>query len=65
MMYERYNMYMLRIPYIPHRRKIGGMPVRERDVCPGCGKTLVNLYFKDGQWRCKQCMEKAGERDES
>lgn len=52
--YEEYKM-----PYFRprKRRSINGMPVRERETCPDCGKKLVNLYFKGGEWKCKKCWE--------
>lgn len=32
--------------------------VRHREICPCCGKTLVNLYYKRREWKCKECWGK-------
>ncbi len=34
-------------------------PVKHRETCPCCAKTLVNLYWRDGAWRCRECWEKS------
>ena len=33
-------------------------PVVHHETCPCCGRKLVNLYLKDGQWQCKACWDK-------
>lgn len=32
--------------------------IQHREICPCCGKTLVNLYYKCGEWKCKECWGK-------
>ena len=34
-------------------------PVMHRETCPCCGKTLVNLYWRNSSWRCLECWEKS------
>ena len=33
--------------------------VIHRETCPCCGKALVNLYRRNGSWRCSECWEKS------
>lgn len=37
-----------------------GKPVRHQQVCPECGRVLVNTYLRDGTWKCKRCWDKEG-----
>lgn len=30
---------------------------RHQQTCPDCGRTLVNLYKKNGLWKCRLCWE--------
>ena len=32
-------------------------PIAHRVTCPVCGKKLVNIYLRNGEWKCKQCWE--------
>lgn len=36
--------------------------VRHQETCPGCGRTLVNIYRRGSGrvavWRCKKCWDK-------
>jgi ribosomal protein L37AE/L43A len=34
-------------------------PVRHQKTCPACGRTLVNLYRRDGVWKCRRCWKEA------
>lgn len=36
-------------------------PVRHQQICPVCGRKMVNTYRKNGIWKCKQCWDKDGE----
>lgn len=35
-------------------------PVAHQQTCPACGRTLVNLYRRDGVWKCKGCWDAEG-----
>ena len=37
-----------------------GKPVRYQQTCPVCGKSLVNTYFRQGEWKCKKCWDLEG-----
>lgn len=47
-----YSLYGLGL-FSRHKAK----SVRHRQTCPVCGRTLVNLYWKDGKWKCKKCWD--------
>lgn len=32
--------------------------VKHQEVCPDCGKKLVNLYRKGNVFKCKKCWDK-------
>ena len=32
--------------------------VKHHETCPFCGRKLVNVYLKDGGWKCKKCFDK-------
>lgn len=34
--------------------------VRHHETCPKCGRTLVNLYYLDGEWKCRRCWNGEG-----
>ena len=36
-------------------RKPDEIPVWHQETCPECGRTLVNIYKKNGSWKCKRC----------
>lgn len=38
-----------------------GKPVKHQQTCPICGRNLVNLYYLDGVWKCRQCWNKGGD----
>lgn len=40
-------------------------PVRHQETCPVCGRKLVNLYRKGDVWKCKQCWDKEGVKNEN
>lgn len=35
-----------------------GKPIRHQETCPVCGRTMVNIYRRDGVWMCKKCWDK-------
>ena len=35
--------------------------VVHQETCPCCGRKLVNLYLRDGEWKCKACWDKKGD----
>ena len=35
-----------------------GKPIRHHETCQVCGRTLVNIYRRDGVWKCKKCWDK-------
>lgn len=37
-----------------------GKPVRHQQTCPVCGRTLVNTYLREGEWKCKKCWDLEG-----
>ena len=39
-------------------------PVRYQQTCPVCGRTLVNTYFRNGEWKCKKCWDTKGDNKE-
>ena len=32
--------------------------IAHQQTCPVCGRTLVNLYRRDKEWKCKKCWDK-------
>ena len=34
-----------------------GSNVQHHETCPVCGRLLVNLYLRNGEWKCKQCWD--------
>lgn len=32
-------------------------PVRHHEICPCCGRKMVNIYLRDGDWKCKKCWD--------
>lgn len=46
-------------PYsAPMRRiKLRGRDVTHHETCPTCERHLVNLYLRNGEWRCRRCWE--------
>lgn len=41
-----------------------GKPILHRQTCPVCGRTLVNIYRRDGVWKCKKCWDEGENRTE-
>lgn len=37
-----------------------GKSVAHQQTCPVCGRSLVNLYRRDKEWKCKKCWDKEG-----
>ncbi len=33
--------------------------VAHQQTCPECGRTLVNLYRRGVEWKCRRCWEEA------
>ena len=40
------------------QRRIEGMAVRAQETCPECGRTMVNIYQKGNEWKCKKCLDR-------
>ena len=40
-----------------------GKLVRHQQICPVCGRKMVNTYLRNGVWKCRRCWGEA--RDES
>lgn len=38
-------------------RKCGMKNVKHSETCPVCGQNLVNLYPRNGAWKCKKCWD--------
>lgn len=34
-----------------------GKPIMHQTTCPVCGRKLINIYLRNGEWKCKQCWE--------
>lgn len=50
-------------PYCPPTFRIRpAKPVRHQETCPVCGRSLVNLYRRDKEWKCKKCWDKEDSR---
>lgn len=41
-----------------------GKPVRHQQTCPECGRTLVNTYLRNGEWKCKKCWDAGGDNND-
>lgn len=41
------------------KRQLHSKPisVRHHETCPVCGRTLVNLYRYNDEWKCRKCGE--------
>lgn len=41
-------------------------PICHQKTCPACGRKLVNIYRRDGVWKCRNCWvsDEAGEVDD-
>lgn len=44
---------------LPKFRKAS--PVRHSAECPVCGKHLVNIYNRNGTWKCLKCWNGGGD----
>ena len=51
-MYEQYFPIAWYRQYLEPRK-----PVLHQQTCPVCGRTLVNIYKRDGTWKCRRCWE--------
>ena len=40
-----------------------GKPIRHHETCHVCGRTLVNIYLRDGVWKCKKCWDKEDDHE--
>lgn len=58
-MFDNAYDFMLR-PYFGRLFK-PGKPVSHQQTCSACGRKLVNLYRRDGVWKCKRCWDAEGE----
>lgn len=49
---------------LPGLRKLlrPSKPIAHQQTCPVCGRTLVNLYKRGEEWRCKKCWDKEDSR---
>ena len=48
-------------PYTEMMRLLRPRPsksVVHQQTCPVCGRTLVNLYLRNKEWKCKKCWDK-------
>lgn len=52
---EQYN---LKIPKYHYRSWTAHKePVLHQRTCPYCGRTLVNVYRRNGLWKCRKCLD--------
>lgn len=43
---------------VKHRGSTSGKPpTLHTQTCPGCNRRNVNVYYVDGKWRCKKCLD--------
>ena len=52
-------------PY-PGLRRIMGRSRRQIEhqaTCPTCGRTMVNVYKREGAWKCKACWDAEGKEE--
>lgn len=41
--------------FLPKQRK--KKYIKHHETCPACGSRLVNIYNRDGEWKCKKCWD--------
>jgi ribosomal protein L37AE/L43A len=46
-------------------RKIKPVSIMHQQTCPECGRTLVNVYKRDGAWKCAKCWDKPQSKTEA
>lgn len=56
--------YLSQYPHYLRRLFQPSKPVRHQQTCQVCGRRLVNLYRKDGAWKCKRCWDESAQREE-
>lgn len=45
------------IPFLLWKHFHPEKPIAHQQTCPVCGRGLVNLYKRNGVWKCRRCWE--------